>query len=180
MVNEFLPTRQTRMNATPKSLPRWRRSKAHLQHMHHSYSIFDAVLRSLRPSSWRPKNLSLFQACLSICRHLHKIGIFCQPICTSLQDLMSDLKSWFHTEARRFSKSFYGNPLQNMPRNNFEISLMCVHLRVKLSYLTVFLNILFHIFCKTYGEMKFYTQCILQITYFVLNYYFWIGSYALY
>ena len=46
------------------------------------------------------------------------------------------------------------------------------HLRVKLSYLTVFLNILFHIFCKTYGEMKFYTQCILQITYFVLNYCF--------
>ena len=54
------------------------------------------------------------------------------------------------------------------------------HLRVKLSYLTVFLNILFPIFCKTYGEMKFYTQCILQITYFVLNYCFWIGSYALY
>ena len=47
-----------------------------------------------------------------------------------------------------------------------------LHLRVKLSYFTVFLNILFHIFCKTYGEMKFYTQCILQITYFVLNYCF--------
>ena len=51
-------------------------------------------------------------------------------------------------------------------------SAKALHLRVKLSYLTVFLNILFHIFCKTYGEMKFYTQCILQITYFVLNYCF--------
>ena len=46
------------------------------------------------------------------------------------------------------------------------------HLRVNLSNSTGFLNTLFHIFCKTYGEMKFYIQCILQVTYFVLNYCF--------
>ena len=90
---QFWPTRQTRMNTTSKLPPKWLKFRPRLQCTHHSDSILDAVPRVLQSFLVLPlKSQILFQARLSICRHLRNFCDSCQKISSSLPYLSSTLE----------------------------------------------------------------------------------------